>query len=221
VKASKKQLATPKVYDNPKITVKGPQQARSVRTVQAILEATAYEIDRIGLDKLTTKRIAEAAEISIGGLYKHFPNKEAIVQELTVRWLEQNRLMIESFDPRLTGCQDLLRYLDDITCAALKIYSEQPGIGTLVNALASMPILYPILIEHDEHVTQQGAKAICHFLPKLNKKTAEITAKTLSIISHDILCEIVLRDSKNADVLQRQLRTVQYALVVPLMVDKG
>ena len=56
-----------------------PKQARSRVLVGAIVEAGRRILESDGPDALTTNRIAERAGISIGSLYRYFPNKQAIV----------------------------------------------------------------------------------------------------------------------------------------------
>ena len=65
---------------------KRPRQARSVATVDALLEATARVLVKHGYDGLSTNRVAEAAGVSIGSLYQYFPSKEAMVGELLEKY---------------------------------------------------------------------------------------------------------------------------------------
>lgn len=65
---------------------KQPRQARSIATVDAILEATAHILVREGYDHASTNRIAAQAGVSIGSLYQYFPSKEALVGELVDRF---------------------------------------------------------------------------------------------------------------------------------------
>jgi AcrR family transcriptional regulator len=56
-----------------------PQQQRSREIVEAILEAGRRLLAEGGVAALTTNRIAERAGVSVGSLYRYFPNKEAVV----------------------------------------------------------------------------------------------------------------------------------------------
>ena len=125
---------------------RAPQQARGHQTIEAILEATEQEIERTGLDHLTTKRIAEAANLSVGGLYEYFPNKEAIVCAMVVRWMNRVMEAVERLHPEQSGKTDLFRYMDDSIEAVRKIYVDQPGIGALIGMLNSMTSLQPIVL---------------------------------------------------------------------------
>jgi AcrR family transcriptional regulator len=56
-----------------------PTQARARLTRQKILDATHRLLKERGVHGLTTVAIAEAGGMSVGALYRFFPNKEAIV----------------------------------------------------------------------------------------------------------------------------------------------
>ncbi|MDE1155430.1 MAG: TetR/AcrR family transcriptional regulator [Acidobacteriaceae bacterium] len=59
-------------------TRRTPQQPRSERSLATILEVTARLFAQDGYDATTMTRIAALADISIGGLYHYFPDKESI-----------------------------------------------------------------------------------------------------------------------------------------------
>jgi len=56
-----------------------PRQERSRAIVDSILEAGRLLLAESGESSLTTNRIAERAGVSVGSLYRYFPNKEAVV----------------------------------------------------------------------------------------------------------------------------------------------
>ena len=66
-----------------------PKQERSRRKVETILDAATRILVREGYDKASTNRVAKAAGVNIGTLYRYFPNKEALVAALFERHIEQ------------------------------------------------------------------------------------------------------------------------------------
>ncbi|QFG26251.1 TetR/AcrR family transcriptional regulator [Actinomadura sp. WMMB 499] len=62
---------------------KSPGQQRALETRQRLLDAAAHVFSEYGYSAGTTNRIAEAAGHSIGSLYQYFPNKDAILVELS------------------------------------------------------------------------------------------------------------------------------------------
>jgi AcrR family transcriptional regulator len=67
---------------------KSPVQARSVVSVDAILEATIQVLLQVGKERLTTTRVAMRAGVSVGTLYQYFPNKSALLQAALKRHLD-------------------------------------------------------------------------------------------------------------------------------------
>jgi AcrR family transcriptional regulator len=58
---------------------RAPRQLRSRAIVEAIVQAGRQLLASEGPKSLTTNRIAERAGVSIGSLYRYFPNKEAVL----------------------------------------------------------------------------------------------------------------------------------------------
>src|ERR1044071_1213567 len=62
-----------------------PRQPRAHLTRDAIIEAAAHLLATRGWDGSTTNHIAVRAGVSIGSLYKYFPNKASILAEVARR----------------------------------------------------------------------------------------------------------------------------------------
>lgn len=78
----------PSTLQDPLRPRKKPVQARSAASVNAILEATVQVLLRWGKDRLTTRRVAARAGVSIGTLYQYFPNKRSLLQAALRRHME-------------------------------------------------------------------------------------------------------------------------------------
>jgi AcrR family transcriptional regulator len=76
----------PKVLLEPR---KSPVQARSVASVDAILEATIQVLLNIGKERLTTTKVALRAGVSVGTLYQYYPNKSALLQAALRRHMDE------------------------------------------------------------------------------------------------------------------------------------
>ena len=68
-----------------------PKQARARATWAAILQAATRIIETEGEDAFTTNRVAETAGVSIGTLYRYFPDKASILRALAQRETEAHR----------------------------------------------------------------------------------------------------------------------------------
>ena len=64
---------------------KQPSQTRSKAMVDTILDATARVLVERGYAKTNTNVVAELAGISVGSLYRYYPNKNALINALQER----------------------------------------------------------------------------------------------------------------------------------------
>ena len=72
-----------------------PVQERSSGTVQQIYSAASALLGRAPLEEITTSRIAAEAGVSIGALYRFFPDKQAIIDGIAVQRVEEFRASLE------------------------------------------------------------------------------------------------------------------------------
>jgi AcrR family transcriptional regulator len=85
-----------------------PKQERSRQTYERILVAAEGLFAEKGWDSLSTNAIAEAAEVSIGSLYRYFPDKAAVLRALVSRAAEpllarMDSLLAEGGEPLDAG----------------------------------------------------------------------------------------------------------------------
>ncbi|MFF7633364.1 TetR/AcrR family transcriptional regulator [Kitasatospora sp. NPDC008050] len=132
-----------------------PQQQRSREKVARILAATTRLLEERSYEEIGTKLIAAEAGVSIGVLYRFFPDKHAIASTLTLRWLDE---FLELTDralahPRPATAGELT---DRVLDAHVRFRREQPGFrGLWFNG----PPL-PALLDHDEENDARLAAAI-------------------------------------------------------------
>lgn len=194
-----------------------PTQERAHATVELVLGAAAAEIDRHGLDALTTKRIAAAAGLSVGALYEYFPNKEAIVHALADAWLQKVRDAIDSPHPRHGGTRDVFSYLNDQLSLVAKLYESSPGLGALIPMLTAVPDLAALGRAHDEAVAANVASGLAHYAPKATPAALDAAARCIGILCHDVLCAAVVYRAAPADLLYANLRACLVAIAAPLI----
>lgn len=73
-------------------TRRGPrelQQDRSRTSLRRLLEAAEPMLERHGYGAFTLQALSKRARVSIGSIYHMFANKQALIQELQVRFLER------------------------------------------------------------------------------------------------------------------------------------
>ncbi len=72
-----------------------PRQGRSQETVGKIIDAaSALLAGGTDIRTLTTNRVAEAAGVSVGGLYRFFSDKQAIIDAIAVQRLDEFQTLL-------------------------------------------------------------------------------------------------------------------------------
>jgi AcrR family transcriptional regulator len=66
-----------------------PKQERSREKLRRLLDAADEVLAEEGAAALSTVRIAELADVSVASLYRYFPDKEAIAEELALRYWDE------------------------------------------------------------------------------------------------------------------------------------
>ena len=73
-----------------------PVQSRSFQTVMRIVDAASSLLRTTPLDDVTTTRIAAEADLSVGALYRFFPDKQSIIDAVAVRHVGDFRSLLRA-----------------------------------------------------------------------------------------------------------------------------
>lgn len=94
-------------------TRKIPRQRRSQASVDFVLEAAAQVLEALGEEGFNTNAVAERAGVSIGTLYRYFPDKASILRALAERETEAHRAAVaavmENGSPGLSRDRAIIR----------------------------------------------------------------------------------------------------------------
>lgn len=107
-----------------------PLQERSQETVQRIFRATSRLLVAFPLEQITTSRIAKDAGISIGALYRFFPEKQSILDAIAVHHIEDFRASMESRLPAL-GIMNGPEFLGAVIDAYVEFLDARPDFRTI------------------------------------------------------------------------------------------
>ncbi|MBV8124828.1 MAG: TetR/AcrR family transcriptional regulator [Burkholderiaceae bacterium] len=209
----KKSTRSSKPIDDQLAPRRLPTQARGQQSRELILRAAAEVIEAEGLDRLTTKRIATAAGVSVGSVYQYFPNKEAVVCALTLQWLGLIRDKMDAMHPSNSGVPDVLAYLDLMSAEIREIYVGQPGLDPMINALYAIPSLNQLVRDHDEAVAASMSSAFKMLAPQADPLEIEALSYTLLVVFHELTTEMLLRRPALRQQIEAQLRACALTLV--------
>lgn len=110
-----------------------PQQARSRRTREKVLEAALACFEELGYDEATTAAIAKRARVAVGTLYGYFSDKRDVLLEVLDRTLrEVADQVIRGLDPRLWREGDLRESVRRLIDAVFHARTVSPGIQRII-----------------------------------------------------------------------------------------
>lgn len=184
-----------------------PEQERSKTTISAILAAAAELFGKDGVDVVSMTQIAKQAGMSKPALYRYFPSKQAIIQQLAEQIFADNRAIIVKHllqaIPLEDAEQDLAsqkQRLQQIFTTALTEYCECHCCEPYRIKLRAAIHADPLLSESDMRDSRENAELlttyICSKFTHLDVKV--VTSKMLLLAElTDSLVRLVAKVSKD------------------------
>lgn len=156
-----------------------PQQERSRRMRDDILEASIRVLASEGPLRFTTLRVAEVAGISVGSLYQYFPNKDALVYAIHTRivtalWEEMQHILDDPrLDPRTKVRRIARMFFSDESDQMAKMGSVLVDLDPFFDTL-------PELQEIDAQVIARFTTFLGDVLPDMNRAEVAFGAQMLT-----------------------------------------
>jgi AcrR family transcriptional regulator len=138
-----------------------PRQARSQERVSQILDVAEQMFIAEGYETTTTNAIAARAKVPIGSLYQFFPDKAAILQALTGRYME---LLQQRFTDLHTA--EMLElplpiHVNQVIDATNQFFYDHPGYHAIfMQVQGIMPELQAIEAATDAQLIQELATSL-------------------------------------------------------------
>ncbi|MFF2746004.1 TetR family transcriptional regulator [Kitasatospora sp. NPDC058048] len=126
-----------------------PVQQRSLERYGRILDACAGLLDEVGATALTTKEVAQRAQVPIGTLYQFFAGKEDLLAALATRNLDH---YLQRLDARLAAAAPVgpALFTDLAVEEFVAMKRAVPGFGQLDFGLAGPAV--PTGVQDDLHL---------------------------------------------------------------------
>jgi AcrR family transcriptional regulator len=96
-----------------------------------ILEATARLLNRQALEEVSTNHIARKTGISIGTPYKYYPNKDSILADLSLMYMERDAELVAAIFDKHQGKQ-LNELLDELVDALMEPHMHDARVRGVV-----------------------------------------------------------------------------------------
>ena len=159
---------------------KTPRQRRSEDTVDDISEAAIQLLDTAGAAKFTTNHVAERAGVSIGSLYRYFPDKGAILRHIVRREIKKMRARALAI---IAGSQalDAETLIDEVVLHSIKNFGGRGAFAFQIRPL----------IEDDTLLLQEIRDAQIEVVQNLQEKMMNIAGTRRSPMSKAALAAAV------------------------------
>ncbi|MBU3069385.1 TetR/AcrR family transcriptional regulator [Aestuariicella sp. G3-2] len=134
-----------------------PQQARARELKQKIREASIHVLEAEGIDKFSTAAVSKHLNISIGSIYRYYPNKQALLESLAQEWLGESKAVFKEIESwpleEMTNSAFMTAFLSRIAA----VYRSHSKLSLLLQSILESPKLREIEAKHDEYMIRRQA----------------------------------------------------------------
>ena len=171
-----------------KTTAKEPVQERSKETKRKIVEAANELFAEIGFDSTTTTLIAQRAEMSIGGLYRHFENKKEVFYTILDNHCEEMYSHLKKYiDTIIEKDQGLKDAIEWLIPALFEAHSKN---GDLSFEMIKFAIMDKKAGEIESYWRNKENEEIQRLIAHYGNKIRVVNKNTAAILIHFATLEI-------------------------------
>lgn len=172
--------------------------------VPAILRAAGELLDEAGVDGLNTTAVARRASVSTATLYRHFPDKHAVLRALVLDIHEERAAAVVGIYEEVATGGDWREPLARVVRIAYRMRVARPGGRSTRRALQTSPDLWQWDQQQNEEIARALARALRRRKPRLTRAVSERIARvtvTASVALLDLAClderrgEAILQDA--------------------------
>jgi AcrR family transcriptional regulator len=145
----------------------------------AILAAAGQLIDEHGVDGLNTTAVARRAGISTATLYRHFPDKHAILDALVLDLHAERGAAVKAIYRRIGDAPDWRAPLAEAAQVAWRMRLARPGGRSTRRALQTSPELW----QWDQAQNMELARALGSALRRRKPGLSRATAERIALVA--------------------------------------
>lgn len=109
-----------------------PRQARSAARVELLLDVAAEVFEEVGYDAATTNLVAARADVPVGTLYRWFPDKSALAEALTDRYLSELMATYEDLVTNLEPAESIGPFIRRVMALLIEETRSQRAMSALL-----------------------------------------------------------------------------------------
>tara|TARA_R110002072_G_scaffold151956_1_gene301490 strand:- start:374 stop:1099 length:726 start_codon:yes stop_codon:yes gene_type:complete len=131
-----------------------PQQGRAMRRRVQILSVAEKLLEELEFSEVTTRKIAEAADIPIGSVYRYFPNKFSIMAAIAADTIETVDKDLTELLGSFEDLSDWERTIDKTIDIVTNAYMSRKGYVNILRAMSHTPELQNLTATYKEHMVK-------------------------------------------------------------------
>jgi AcrR family transcriptional regulator len=168
-----------------------PQQPRSRDKRDRLLAATALLLQEVPYEEIGTKLIADRSEVSVGSLYRFFPDKDAIFMALLESWRDK---LVELMDAHVADPPPSAgAFVDRIVDAYAEFWRAEPGYRQV-----SLGVSLHLPLTDDRHNVDELADRLFRVLTEHYAATVTPELRPRLVLAVDI-AEFLLNQAFRVD----------------------
>ena len=148
-------------------------------TLDNILRAAGEILDEAGYEGLNTTAVAQRAGISTATLYRHFPDKHAVLRALIVHGQTERSAALGPFYEAFATAPDWREPLAEASRHIWRMRLAQPGGRSTRRALQMSPDLW----QWDQRQNEEIAQGLARAMRRRNPKLSPVQAKRVALVS--------------------------------------
>ena len=186
-----------------------PTQARAQDTYEVVLATAGEMLGHMGFEQLTTNAICHRAGLTPPALYRYFPNKYAILNELgdrlmraqddlVIAWIEGGGLTGETVEERLASSIGIHEQIVAVTLAF-------PGGAAIGRALRAIPMLQRVRFESRDMVANRFYETVRARYPNTPELRLRVAMRMMVELSYAATEMVVEEPDRDADILNHEV----------------
>ena len=162
---------------------KTPQQARSKQTREEILQATAHLLNRKPLEEVSTNHIARKTGISIGTLYKYYPNKDAVLADLSLMYMQRDAELFGRIFEKYAGKRRVEKLLlSELVESLMELHKNDAAVRGVVYQNLERLKLVSMAQSASRRIQEKGVSAI----PELDRVLTWVSISAVNAAVHSM-----------------------------------
>jgi AcrR family transcriptional regulator len=178
---------TPAKFEAVEALRRVPKQGRGQRRVEHILKSAEALFAEVGFDNATTNAVASRAGVSIGSLYQFFESKDAILEAVASRYLDQSRRTLSKLFASVTSDTEVDDFIAELLESMIRLQESRPYYLQCLAWSRPSPVLNRRVDELFEWITENVGESFAKIFgeevdPKLVALRARISVQAIGAL---------------------------------------